>query len=423
MPKHSSVKSKAPGLVSQLLPLLLNVIGPVLSKRSTKSRSKSVPRMSRSRKSKSFKSSRSKKGVRRARVGGAFVNSNALAPRTARFATPASFAKIESNTTFISSERPVTHPSLGIAGVRFHGRQPLTAVAPNTRTNPTTPSSQFWTLEGPAAAWPPSGSGDVIQSYIDLSPTVLGFAGPLAVRASLYQRYRFLSIRICYTSACGTDQPGQGGMAIIEDPGAPQNTADTYQTLREVEPHVTFPYRVPEAQLNWVSRNTTLYYTFEVDALSPGPSAGATADDRQCKQGTLVGFDSGLLQEPSGSIKIPTLGYADIEYDIEFYDPVPPNSSISARTGAERELIKTVLAAHRGASNTIVGHSHPRCTISPDVLASVSDLVSSSSSVSCAPVLSPDPSFTDPPPVSSAPMSYVSFASLPPKTSQKSSRT
>lgn len=402
MPKKFKSSSSGGGLVSTLLPILLQLAGPILSKRG---KARTYP--SKSKKSKKSRNpsrkTKSKKG-RGARVGGAFVNSNVLAPRTTRFATPASFAKIESNTTFISAERPVTHPSLGIAGVRFHGRQPLTAVAPNTNTAGA-PSSQFWTVEGPAQTWPLAGAGTVVQTYIDLTPSVLGFGGPLATRASLYQRYRFTSIRIVYTSACGTDTQGQGGMAIIEDPGAPQSVADTYQTLREVEPHVTFPYRVPEAQLNWMSRNTTLYYVFDVDSVAIGPDT-VSADTRQCKQGTLVGFDSGLVVAPPGAASIPTLGYADLEYEIEFYDPVPPNSSVSARNGAERELIKAVLSNFRGDQQSSCGHSYPRPVLSPAFLSNLSSVVNPGIVFSDpVPISFPPNSTPDQPPTSAAPVS------------------
>jgi hypothetical protein len=348
--------------VLSLLPSVLNAVNSMnfKAKRSRKA----------SKSSKSVRFSRSMKGARpratRKGVRAKSRRSRSMRPRVALkgsgdapdpsvsvFSTPASFATIESNVMFMTANESVTHPSLGISGIRVRGQQPLTAIAPITSDGvvnggffvPVSDGSQ-------AASWPISSSFTPIANYytyIDLTPNFFGLGGPLAQQAALYERYRFTEVVLEYKTAVATTQGGIGGFAIIEDPATASAIVPGFTQLRQTLPNVTFPYRVPTARLVWKNKNTTLFYVNSITATSPDPTMTPVSEveSRQTINAVIVGFDSGLI---TPRLAFGVAGYVDISYAIEFYDPIPVSQIITP-------LSVAMLAQTR--SNYLKSHPRP----------------------------------------------------------------
>jgi hypothetical protein len=277
-------------------------------------------------------------------------------PAVANYSTPASFARVENNTSFLSPEHQVTHPNLGIAGVRVSFSQPLETVYPGAMSNtPTQWYSGFWQgTAGPATSWPavptPPGIGSLTNMYIDLNPGTGFLGGPLSTIASRYLKYRFTDLVVTYTTAVGTNTGGTFGMCIVDDPALVATVATNFNSVREITPNVIAPYRIPEATLAWKSRNTTLYYCDNTEYIAPG-DAGGEANARQCIQATLVGIDSGTLAgfPGSGLNSFTFMGYATISGAVEFYEPIPPTSVPS--TAYERRAVEDLLRQLRHIDN------------------------------------------------------------------------
>jgi hypothetical protein len=298
----------------------------------------------------------------------------------ANFATPASFAKVENNTTFLSPELPIIHPDLGIAGVRVTFNQPLVdlVVGYEQFLGPTTWLNQFFAFTGPSATWPlyTSGSGAppylTNGNYIDLNPSLAYLGGPLSTIASRYLKYRFNHVTVTYTTAVGTNQPGSFGLCIIDDPGSASDVATSFNASREITPNVIAPYRIPEAALRWESRDKQVYFVENPDYTGPG-NPGSVPDARQTIQATIAGFDSGILWAPTGTTSPPApppltaAGYLSISGDIEFYEPIPP-TNVPA-TAFERLVVAKALARVRGT----VPKPAQRCAPRPFTRARPSD--------------------------------------------------
>lgn len=255
------------------------------------------------------------KGVR-----GVLGNFKQSSHREAVFATPASFASVSNNITEMSPEGPVSHPTLGITGTRLSFSQPLANVTPGVVAL----AGRFF---DPSAG--PAVIGFTLNQIL-LAPYIL--QGPLAFRAASFEKYVFRRVRIKFITYQATTFLGTCVLCVESDPG--NTVANSFQTARMVTPSVTFPYRIPEAVLEYVYDGPELYFT-------AAPVGGDIAQARQCHQAIVQGYDAG------GLIAAPVLtGFMEISGDIEFYDPIPP-LSITAQNLRERLAIHSVLTAMR----------------------------------------------------------------------------
>jgi hypothetical protein len=288
-------------------------------------------------------------------------NQRSADPSLANFATPASFARVENNTTFLGPERSITHPELGIAGVSVDFNQPLAdgkvgwilqSIAPAQFVN-----SFFDTLSGPASTWPTlanpgavvPGPYPCVGNFIDVNPSVSYLGGPLSTIASRYLKYRFNNLVITFTTAVGTQQSGSFAMCICDDPSAVSAVATSFNSAREVTPNLLAPYRIPEACLRWDSRDKQLYFIESPDYIGPG-NPGTVPDARQTIQCSIAAFDSGILwfngnTGGANAVIIP-VGYFTISGNVEFYEPIPPTNVPG--TKFERDAVERTLARIRG---------------------------------------------------------------------------
>ena len=256
------------------------------------------------------------KGIR-----GVLGNFRHTAHREAAFATPASFAMIQNNVTSMGLAGPVQHPSLGLSGMRYRFSQPLATFFPSwVAPNP----AGFWrTTDGPATIGPDAFS-------ILLAPYI--FQGPLAFEAANHEKFVFRTLRIKLITYQTTTQKGVGVICIENDPATP--VSSDFQSGRMVTPSVTFPYRIPEAVLEYFYDGPDLFFT-------TAPTGGDIAQSRQNHQGIIRGFDAN-----GGNGNTEVMMYAEVSGEIEFYNPVPP-LGITAQNLRERLAVETVLKALR----------------------------------------------------------------------------
>lgn len=242
--------------------------------------------------------------------------------REASYATPASFACVQNNITQMKSEQPVNHPKLGIAGMRVSGSQPFGVILLSTDVGPPV-SNTFWTNES-------AGASQLDPHTIPLNPVALG--GPLSVYGKLYDRFVIRSLRLKYTSYQTTNVVGILGFCIEKD--IANLVANSFDTLRQVCPNVTFPIRIPKAELDYVYDGPELYYCTGQETSS--------AEMRQIDQGAVIGFTA--VPDVPGSPSL-IAGFVDVEYVVDFFDPVPP-VSILGRSVEERHALEMVRRAY-----------------------------------------------------------------------------
>jgi hypothetical protein len=229
----------------------------------------------------------------------------------AEFATPASFAVVQNNVSQMKPEQPVTHPTLGISGMRVYGCQPL-AVAYNP--NPGTGPFFFPDALTPAVT---------DTNTVLLNPILLG--GPLSVYGFLYDRYVFRALRVKFVTSQTTTYLGTIALCIEKDPV--NVVATSFNTARQVTPNLTYPIRIPKAELDWAYDGPDVFYTNQSEA------SGSLAQTRQDIQSVLKGYLTAPIPLlPEG------IGFFDIEYVIDFFDPVPP-ASILGTTLVEQQAM------------------------------------------------------------------------------------
>lgn len=241
-------------------------------------------------------------------------------PREISLATPASFAMIQNNATFMAPDHPVSHSKLGLAGVEVRFRQPFTNITVSLNSSGL-PFSFFDTDSGTAMGYD--------RYSIPLNPITMG--GPLALKAALYEDYAFTNLRIVSTALQPTTFPGQGTMCISDDP-ARWTEISTPDEVREVTPNVLFPYRVPQAELIWEYRGQEIFKTNRLQAVATGFD---------------LGF--GIGAEPGTTTNIATL---TIEGTIQFFNPFAVGSKFFARTPDERQAVAELLGGLRAAAAT-----------------------------------------------------------------------
>jgi len=214
----------------------------------------------------------------------------------------------------------ITHPTLGVAGVRKIGVQPLCGVY----VSGSGVSPAFFRPEIPAVT---------SANNILMNPILLG--GPLSVEAYLYDKFVFRKFAVKFTTFVETTQRGVCVLAIEKD--VANISATTFNGARMVTPNVTFPYRIPKAELDWRYDGPDTFYT------NPSQDEPTEAQARQDWQGILTGYDSniaGVIPPGGGTF----MGWLDIEYEIDFFDPVPPTLLVGSTTHE-----RAVLAAIRSA--------------------------------------------------------------------------
>jgi hypothetical protein len=89
-----------------------------------------------------------------------------------------------------------------------------------------------------------------------------------------------------------------------------------------VTPNVTFPYRIPKAELDYVYDGPELYYC---DAVNGGMPTANSAMLRQDVQGLLRGYDVIGWNADSQ-----LMGFLDLEYICDFFEPIAPLSLLGA---------------------------------------------------------------------------------------------
>jgi hypothetical protein len=186
----------------------------------------------------------------------------------------------------------IRHARLGMDGERISFRQPLTDMSLAAGTN---------------QAFGNSGTLATVTSaqWICLSPDILN--GPVAAKATWYNRYRFSHITIHYRSACATSMALAASVGIVD--GFPSVVPANFSNVRLCEPSVVFPLWQDNVTISHSFRTDELYYTL-YDATN-------LATIRQTVQAVIVAFVSSAAGAVTG-----THGYFDISGELELYDPV-----------------------------------------------------------------------------------------------------
>jgi hypothetical protein len=247
--------------------------------------------------------------------------------KEASFATPASFANVTNNITQLSPASEIRHPVLGNAGIRIHGSQPFSAIQSSVTTAPVT-----WTFFDSGTR------GATTSDPFTIPVNPLDFGGPLGVQALLYDRYVFRQLKFVFTTQQTTNYLGLGTFCYEADANndvvGSVGSGEGFVLARMVTPNVTFPWRIPKAELDVLYEGPELYYCGPTGV---DPSSGA--EERQKYQGLFKGFDASpplVGVSPSAF-----LGVLDVEYVIDFYDPIPPITILGA-SSEEMDMHKEV---------------------------------------------------------------------------------
>jgi len=227
--------------------------------------------------------------------------------KEADYSTPASFAVVRNNVTQMRAEERVTHPTLGLAGYRVRGSQPLCSI--RSETIGPAPFS-FFTADCDAV---------LNIDTVAINPVLL--EGPLSVHGYLNDRFVCRHLRVKFTTYQPTTALGVCALAVEKD--FANLVATDFNTARQVTPNVTFPYRIPKAELDYLYDGPDLFFCNQKGTYS------SDAEARQDLQCFLRGFDPA----PPISPLFLFAGYLEIEYVFDFFDPVPP----SALVGTTRE--------------------------------------------------------------------------------------
>jgi len=243
------------------------------------------------------------------------------------FATPSSFAIIQNNPMMQAPERVVTHPTKGCSGIQVRGSMPLATVNVNTLG-----SNNFGSLV------PYSGtSGQVDLFHIPMNPLWLG--GELAATALLYDNYVFDELIVKFVTSQTTTYLGTLGMCFEKD--FANILSQDFDSLRQVQPCVVFPIRVPESLLRYSYKGPELYYK----QLQNEPDATFAPEGRQEFQ-CVFGLQSPVL---GGSTLGDVLGYLDVEYVCSFYNRTPPDQTLP-KSHRESQAVRLLLSKMRGES-------------------------------------------------------------------------
>lgn len=233
------------------------------------------------------------------------------------FQTPASFAVIRNNVTSMSPEQRVDHPEKGVAGIRRVFTQPFNGI--NLEVDAGPPAVSFFWDESVIAP-----SKFIDNFTIPINPLILG--GPIAAFAQLYDRYVIRRARWRYTTTQTTTFLGTATLCIEKDLG--NLVANDFNAARQVTPQVTFPYRVPCAELFYEYDGPELYYVNSKNLGSPVSLLPAEA--RQDIQFVIKGYDA-IIGPTTGPITPATqCGYMDLEIEIDFFDPIPPSGLVGS---------------------------------------------------------------------------------------------
>jgi hypothetical protein len=211
---------------------------------------------------------------------------------------------------------PVLHPLTGVEGVAFLGCQPLT-----TMTMTAVAGDYGIFTDNTIATCNVDAIGQVC--YVALSPNNLN--GRIAAVSNLYSQFVFRDIIVEYVSNCATSQADSACLAYVKDAGQifSGGVTQTFSNLRQCQPSITFPFRTDRAFFHFHYSGNELFYAENLSATAP--------DYRLTMQGAIVG----LADKAAGNVA--ALGYCNIWYIVELYDPI--YSQGITLTKKEKELV------------------------------------------------------------------------------------
>jgi hypothetical protein len=280
-------------------------------------------------------------------------NFKSAEPQTSVAAVPAAYQTVLANAGYISEESPCMHPSLGLAGVRFRGSQYLaqSQVPQSGGGNPGGLATLQMSFAGVARY---SALTTSAYAYTIFPVQPWNFGGQLGIRAFKFQRYRFNSVGVRYVSTCGVAQPSSLGIGYYKDWAAAANQDArgdiTFPSVADLTPNIVFPVNVAQAAISVPYRGPELYYVGSNAGAPWAPTAPPTtwgdAQNRQEVQGAIV-VTSDVFTASSASPVIS--GNLFLDYDIEFYDPLPAEQVVPT-SAAEFAIVRDALLYLRGKS-------------------------------------------------------------------------
>jgi hypothetical protein len=285
-------------------------------------------------------------------IGGDF-NFRHSAPQEAITVAPGAYATMVANAQTMSAERPCFHKALGLQGVRFTGSQWCFATIQPT-IDPTSGVGNV--VDGSTFAGAMFMQGGNLAGVsaafgVPMNPWNLG--GQLGLRAFKYQRYRFNNFGLRFVSSTGVTTPGSLTFGYFKDFAQADKiflaSAITFAQAADLVPSLTTPVIVPQAVFNVPYTGNELYY---VGYNSGRPNAGGDplagfwgdAQNRQEVQGCAVVVSDYIT---TATLGIQKTGSVYLDYDIEFYDPLPSENIIPS-TSEEVVAVHEVLQYLRG---------------------------------------------------------------------------
>lgn len=211
------------------------------------------------------------------------------------------------------------HPSTGEPGVRVHGIQQMgDATMLTSGTGVTTGSSNF--------AVPMYNYNTSAYNGWAISPSALG--GALKAEAMRHQRYVFRELTFRYRPTCASTQVGQMVIGLFTDPVAYHDIStgitSTFAQFKSLTSSADTSVRIP-MDLKYQYRGNQLWFIDSPSSsISSNPGWGAntgySAMSRFQHQGVLAGsFDQNVSVNT-------TVGYVDVEYVVDFYEPRPASA-------------------------------------------------------------------------------------------------
>jgi hypothetical protein len=165
-----------------------------------------------------------------------------------------------------------------------------------------------------------------------------------------------------FTTYQPTTQPGICALCVEKDIAA--LSAVDFDTARMVTPNVTFPFRIPKAELDYLYDGPDLFYTLD------NTTSASVAQSRQQVQAVLEGYD------PLPPATALLMGYLEIEFIVDFFEPVAPSALIGT-TEVERRALAFVRSQFAKPRPHVVQPKVP-------TIEDIQSLIRSSSAAACA---------------------------------------
>jgi hypothetical protein len=261
-----------------------------------------------------------------------------------QFEMPQNYGRSETQAVWHRESGSVTHPFLGVNGIRVVGRQPLCKILGDGSTVGLMLSTGIANVDDGVHDGTP-GSGN----YVEISPLEMG--GRLKHYAYIFQKFVFRKIRYILVPGVATTASGNYAFCVTPDPGLGTQSGppNNFDEVRMVDGSCCVNRWVPGCSIEYRYRGMDTWFCgFNTSDYMSGTTLLDDLWYRSTSQGVFCAYsDIALI----ASIQ----GYIDVEYEVEFYyntydvnAPIPPPALLADAKGPEKEKTEDAPKNSRG---------------------------------------------------------------------------